>query len=98
MRGLKRRRSGSWLEVLACDPSCDLSDEAEPDGAFLTGKEVFEAMIEDVGIVREVNEEYLRDLAMSEVVVREIAVNCPWWSRSVGWLGIILMSKLSTRR
>ncbi len=64
---------------------------------FLTGDEVFEAMIGDVGIVRELNEEYLRDLAMSDVVVREIAVNRPWWRRLV-WLGIILMRKLSIRR
>ncbi|MDG2322860.1 MAG: hypothetical protein P8M08_05035 [Akkermansiaceae bacterium] len=47
----------------------------------------------DVGIVREVNEEHLRDLPMSEVVVKEIAVNRPWWRRLVGWLGMILMRK-----
>ena len=85
-----------------------LSDEAEPDGTFLDGDEVFEAMkrprrgveVEvlvpgksDVEIVGEVNEEHLRDLPMSEVVVKEIAVNRPWWRRLVGWLGMILMRK-----
>ena len=80
--------------MLACDPSCYLSDEAEPDGAFFDGDEVFEAMIEDVRIVREVNEEHLRDLPMSEVVEEEIAVNRPWWRRLVGWLGMTLMRKL----
>ena len=76
---------------------------------FFDGDAVFEAMkrprrgveVEvlvpcksDVGIVREVNEEHLRNLPMSEVVVKEIAVNRPWWRRLVGWPKIILIRKL----
>ena len=49
MRGFNRARSGGWLEELACDSSC-CSTKRNRLALFFDGDEVFEAMVEDIGM------------------------------------------------